>query len=148
LIIGYLHNLIFAKYPSLAGRLIYIVPVGLLLFWGWVGRLFAKLKYSLGYSVFAIHIFGLLSLFVSSWQYISLMLDDHQFLWFTAWSVMYFSPLTVFTARLAAMFEPEPNVYRTLAGMWIYIIGLALYVVVFLIGFTIGKIQRKIIGQK
>lgn len=138
LIVGYLINLAIAI-PVIGMMIYYVIPFVALGFWFYLGSLFSKTTWKAIPSVLIGNATGLLSLALYLWQFLGRN-DETRNTALAVISQMYSAstPMYLF-AKLAILFESQPNYFGRTAMVAMQVIAVILMIVIFTLGYFWGR---------
>jgi len=143
ILVGYAINLMFFI-PVIGILAFYILPLMVLAFWFWLGGQYAKTNWGMAKAVLIGSGTGILSLALYLWQFV-MQSDETRNLPLAAFSQMYSSAAPgYFIARIAMLFESEPNYVGQATMTAMNILPLILMAAVFSAGFLWGRKHRAV----
>ena len=137
-IVGWLINVLIMV-PVVGMLVFYVLPFGVLLFWFWLGKQYAKSGWNFVVSVIISSAAGLISLALYNWQFL-FETDETRNIFLAGLSQLYSAatPSYLF-GWLANMFESQPNYIGRASFLAIQVIAVVLLFVVFVCGYVKGK---------
>lgn len=129
--------------PVVGMLLFYILPLAVLFFWFWLGSQYSKTNWSIIPSILIGSATGIVSLALYLWQFV-VQDSETRNLAIAGLSQMYSTATPIYlTARLAALFETQPNYIGRTTATALQVISLILMSAVFTAGFFWGKNARR-----
>ncbi len=138
IIVGYIVNRTITI-PGIGTIIYYIVPLVVLGFWFYLGSLYSKTNWKAIPSVLIGSATGVLSLILYLWQFLG-QNDDTRNMALAVISQMYLAstPMYLF-ARLAVLFEAQPNYVGLTTAVAMQVIAVILMIVIFTAGYLWGR---------
>ena|GEM_PF-3106202 len=147
-LIGFALNYSFFLSVGLFSLFFTLSPFAVLFIWGFTGHQFAKWKTSMPYAILVANSVGILSLLLYIWQFVRLVVNEIQPTWLSSFSLMFSDPIAILSTGIVLPFrhviESEPNFIGSATALWIQIAGLVIMLLVFTLGFILGKIRSKL----
>lgn len=138
LIVGYIIN-ITITIPGIGMIIYYVVPIGVLIFWFYLGSLYSKTTWKAIPSVLIGSATGILSLILYLWQFLGRN-DETRNMLLAGISQMYSIATPMYLlARLAILFESRPNYVGQTTMLAIQVIAVILMIVIFTAGYFWGR---------
>ena len=138
---GYLLNSVVFK-PVLWSWMFYLLPILVMVFWFFLGSMFAKTNWHPAVSIFIGSATGILSLALYLWQFL-LESDETRNMFLAGLSQMYsLSTPAYLTARLAMLFESEPKNIGSATFTAMQVISVVLMAAIFTAGYFWGRARR------
>ena len=140
IIAGYILNLIILI-PGIGTLLYYVLPLLTTVFWVWIGIQYARSSKKTIPAILIGNATGVGSLLVYLWQHF-LKTDETRNMALTGFSQMYgASAISPWMARLALLFESEPNTIGMSSVVALQVISVVYMMAVFLAGFLWEKFR-------
>lgn len=130
--------------PRIGSQLFYLYPIGIIIFWFWLGTRYSKTQYNLLFATLLGNAIGLISLTLYFVQFI-LLDDSRRNLFLAGFSQMFTSSIAPYTARIAVLLEANKNSISQTTFTAIQWIGLIIMVVIFVAGYLVGKLKKQMI---
>lgn len=142
-LVGYLINLVLFV-PVVGMLFLYIVPLFVMVFWFYLGSEYSKTDWNVTSSVLIGNLIGILSLVLYLWQFLGKS-DETRNMILAGVSQMYSAaiPGYLFAARLAVLFEAQPNYVGRTTMVAMQVISLIFMIAIFTVGYFWGKKHQK-----
>lgn len=142
IVAGYIVNLSMTL-PVIGPIVFYILPLLISVFWFYLGRQYAKRTWKTIPALLIGNATGVISLFVYLCQYL-LETDETRNLALTAVAQMFSDSAPIYLlARVATLFESQPNYIGRTSMVALNIISILYMIVVFVFGFIWGRKKKK-----
>lgn len=138
IIVGWLINILILI-PVVGMLLFYVLPFGVLLFWFWLGKQYAKTDWNLVVSMIISSALGIISLALYIWQFL-FETDETRNIFLAGLSQMYSAatPSYLF-GWFAIMFETQSHYIGRASFLAMQVIAVVLLLIIFICGFIKGK---------
>jgi len=139
LFLGWLFNHAIVYLP-ISGVLMWILNIGFIVYWYWVGKKFGQLKLNRLFSFLIGNIIWIISFMLFIWQFI--VVDDSNRNFFLAGISQYYILFTImFPTKLVALFTDVLHSTQIIVTSYIFML------IIFLIGFIYGAARVHITKQ-
>ena len=137
-VIGWLINRLIMT-PIIGMLLFYVLPLGVMIFWFWLGKQYAKTDWSFVVSIIISSTTGLISLALYIWQFL-FETDGTRDIFIAGLSQMYSAATPIYLfGWLANLFEAQPNYIGRATFLAVQVISVVILLVVFICGYIKGK---------
>lgn len=140
IIVGYLVNALLMV-PVLGMACFYLLPLLTTVFWFYLGKQYAA-RWRFVPAVLIAHAVGVCSLLIYLWQFL-LETDETRNPALAGFSQMFSASTPYLLGRLAILFESQPNYIGSATMTAMQVIALVYMVIVFCVGFYLGKREEK-----